>query len=204
MTKLCKICGKPFTPTGYHQKYCSKECRNIRNAKVRRREKKVYKKICPICGKEFGATNNNIKYCSDECRKINISRINHRNYMKNHEYYLEKHREYQNKNKEKCKALHDKWRKENPDKVHAQNSRTYHRYKEDRKRRVYEWRKNNPEKAKLSKLRWEQKNPDKVKLYEEKSKAHKYRKRHNITEEYCIKHNDCVHCPYPYEVCLFE
>lgn len=79
-TRICVICGKPFTPMRHLQKCCSKEC-SLKNFVVQRdmsREKrgcngarvgqKTHVLRCEYCGKEFTALLfNKAKYCSTEC-----------------------------------------------------------------------------------------------------------------------------------------
>lgn len=196
----CKKCGKFFIPTGHNQKYCSVKCRNA----SRHREKRVYPKVCAWCGKEFLAVHFNEKYCSEECKKARQAQYSHEHYMANHDHYLKQHRAWKEANKEKCRTYNRQWKKDNPDKVREENIRQYWKNRDERIARVKQWRKDNPEKARASKESWKKRNPEKVVLYAQRSKARKYAKRHNISEHYCITHNDCLNCPYPFDVCLFE
>ena len=54
--RTCEICGKSFLAKTYNSKYCSEECRNIRNRRslIEKNEKKRLEgKICPKCGELF-------------------------------------------------------------------------------------------------------------------------------------------------------
>lgn len=93
-TKLCQVCGKPFTVMSARQKYCKvcavKAIRAIdreqsrgwikravdkygagyiseRNAKKR---KPLFKKECVICHKPFMTNIDKVLTCSDKCRKV--------------------------------------------------------------------------------------------------------------------------------------
>ena len=78
---VCAFCGKTFTVSQKHLKYCSKEChdvalRRIRAAyKVRDRAKKRAafdgRRTCAFCGREFVADikQHNKIYCSYDCQK---------------------------------------------------------------------------------------------------------------------------------------
>lgn len=165
---------------------------------------RIYIKKCHYCGKEFAATHHNQGFCSDECRKASKKEYQRRYYHENIDHVKKVHAQYRIKNKEKLAAYNRQWKKNNPDKIHEQNARACQKNKEKRRQAVYQWRKDNPEKYKLYRINWERRNPEKVALYNEKSNAKKYRKRHRITEHYCQTHNDCLNCPYPYDVCLFE
>lgn len=201
---VCKHCGKPFTPKGRNQKFCSVECRFEYRKAHKKKSNRVYIKECPICKKQFGATHFNQKYCSDGCFQIARSQQSHKYYMQKRDYYLNKHREWKKKNKEHVYQMNNEWKKNNPDKVHEYNARRYQEHKEEVKASVIKWRQENPERYRETRMKWEKRNPDKLEMYYEKSKARKYKKRHHITESYCLTHNDCLNCPYPYNVCLHE
>ena len=66
---ICQECGKPFTVTNVHQKYCSPNCRKRANTRASQKEY-----ICEYCGKHFMASSYyERKACSTECaHKINI------------------------------------------------------------------------------------------------------------------------------------
>lgn len=163
----------------------------------------IYKKTCPICGKEFGAIANT-KYCSDECRRIRDRRRSKEYYQKNKEKVLARQHKHYAEFRDEIREYKRQWAKDNSDKIREYNQRKYEKSKDETKKRVDEWRKNNPERAKKAQIKWQRNNPDKMNLYNEKNKARKYRKYHHITENYCRTHNDCLNCPYPYDVCLFE
>lgn len=164
----------------------------------------VYRRTCKICGKDFPALSPNTKYCSDECKKKGKAQHQHKYYMAHREHILEQNKKWKQAHKEECNEYYRKWRKNNPDKARAQNHRAYQKHRKERLKRVKDWQRENPDKVKQNCIKWERENPDKVKAKNERNKARKYRIRHNITESYCIKHNDCLNCPYPYEVCLHE
>lgn len=65
----CAYCGKVFTPTHGHQRYCSKEC-SYRQYLARQREANVERLTlkCVYCGHEFLAQRTTRKYCSVKCR----------------------------------------------------------------------------------------------------------------------------------------
>ena len=90
---ICSQCNKEFIKTSYPQKYCSKECRVVRNleyyqkysqseegrAIYKKYRKKHYEKHkvlwsggvinCSKCNKEFIQTHFRKKHCSEECAK---------------------------------------------------------------------------------------------------------------------------------------
>ena len=80
MLKICEVCGKEYEGKSY-SKYCSPECKKVRNSKVasqRRSEKRKQEwgelehiKQCPVCGKEFELkqTHRTQKYCCSKCRR---------------------------------------------------------------------------------------------------------------------------------------
>lgn len=171
---------------------------------MKSKEKCVHIKTCPVCGTEFGATHGNQRYCSPECRKKARSEYYHKYYLDHRDHILKRQRKYCNENKEKVYERQRRWREANPDKMHARCVRDYQKNKKKKKERALKWRRQNPDRVKMWRIEWERNNPDKIAFYNEKNKAHKYAKRHHITENYCRTHNDCQYCPYPYEVCLFE
>jgi hypothetical protein len=58
--RICIGCKKEFFPTGWYQKFCSREC-FTKSVKKRKRI------ICKTCGKEFGQARIAQVYCSREC-----------------------------------------------------------------------------------------------------------------------------------------
>lgn len=63
--KFCAVCGKSFTTTVSHQKYCCNDC--ARKVKYNNRSK-INEKICPICNKKYIAHTKNQDYCSNQCK----------------------------------------------------------------------------------------------------------------------------------------
>ena len=81
MEKICKICGKTFTPRRRSQLCCSAECskeNKLRLARIRYTAKKTKtpktSRICIICGKTFTPRQRNYLCCSPECSKENKRR----------------------------------------------------------------------------------------------------------------------------------
>lgn len=82
--RVCKICGKEFTPgPGGTIKgrlvFCSDECasesdrrnqaRYQRNRRRREKAAKTVEKTCPFCGKSFTTSSSKKIYCSPACQK---------------------------------------------------------------------------------------------------------------------------------------
>lgn len=60
---ICKECGKPFTVTNVHQKFCNPNCRKRSNTRD-----SIAELTCEVCGKKFMApTYDRRKTCSSEC-----------------------------------------------------------------------------------------------------------------------------------------
>ena len=62
---ICSYCGAEFAQKTYHQKFCSKKCRDRDYAA---RHRKTYVKECRHCGKRFATDNSKAVYCSNECK----------------------------------------------------------------------------------------------------------------------------------------
>ena len=199
--KKCEVCGKLYEPKRKDQKYCSKQCKDKRRNKPKGL---VYIKTCKHCGETFAAKHHNEAYCSDECRKAVKKEYQHCHYMSKHDYYIKKHQEWKDNNREYCRSWNREYKKTHPEVVRAYNKRRYQRNKEEIKARVRQWQKDNRDYCNKRKLEWYHNNKDKVRLYDQHTKARKYRKEHRITQSYCETHNDCLNCPYPFDFCLFE
>jgi len=112
-TKVCKLCGKKYTPTSPRQKYCPKckdEGRRIADRKRDRRRTRIannykqYKRVCPICGREFITYYSKKIYCgSDDCEATRVI-IKNRNYhkLRDKKELIEKGRVYYYNNRKRC------------------------------------------------------------------------------------------------------
>lgn len=86
VVRICAVCDHPLTPMrgpGRPAKYCSDECRHIRNTRARHEASDVVKarRTCAICkGKIPPRRNLNAKYCSSACfwRSFNERHREHR------------------------------------------------------------------------------------------------------------------------------
>jgi DNA invertase Pin-like site-specific DNA recombinase len=104
--KVCKLCGKTFSPITSTQKYCD-DCKE-RATKLKRQQRYREKikaqggnngyseKVCQLCGKTYKPNSSSQKYCSD-CREEG------RTILKN-QWYIKKKEIYQNKKKQKQSA----------------------------------------------------------------------------------------------------
>ena len=85
--RICRICGKEFTPFRHNQVCCSKECsaKNFIARTLEERERRVkgvgrfngkggVEKLCPICGNSFVTADPNRKYCSVECYQQSVQK----------------------------------------------------------------------------------------------------------------------------------
>jgi len=91
-TRLCRVCGKQFTPPDRRVHLCSDECREerdrqnkIKEARQHRERKRLARqlitRVCEICGKQFHRSDNRFrKTCSVECR----AEIQRRTKLRNH------------------------------------------------------------------------------------------------------------------------
>jgi hypothetical protein len=85
-TRICLLCEKAFTPISINQRYCSNQCRFLKNRRVRLRRKNLklqitkseYKRllaaqngICAICGSSKGSKFQNNKFAVDHCHQTN-------------------------------------------------------------------------------------------------------------------------------------
>lgn len=80
MIKICEICGKEYEGRSF-SKYCSANCKRIRDNKVANDKKSKKRKLsweqmehtkeCEICGCTFELTqkHRSQKYCSSKCRR---------------------------------------------------------------------------------------------------------------------------------------
>lgn len=57
--RTCQCCGKAYMSVKSHQKYCSPQCKYLRQKK---------QKTCKCCGIAMRVVTTNQKYCSVECR----------------------------------------------------------------------------------------------------------------------------------------
>ena len=82
--KICKICGKGFSPVHHNSTLCSDECRakSARQIAIqqgaKRRERtreRLGTRFCKVCGKEFAPKHSQMVMCSKNCNK-NKNRIN--------------------------------------------------------------------------------------------------------------------------------
>jgi hypothetical protein len=94
--RKCLVCGNIFKPGSSNQKYCGKNCYNVKH------NKNQYIKIgkCRICGKEFKSKRSNQEYCGSKCRNIYWGKLG---YKKNREHILLKiknDQEYKKKQRE--------------------------------------------------------------------------------------------------------
>ena len=63
--RVCKWCGKEFTPTNTHQRFCGKQCHHRWQYKAPENNIQM---VCQYCGKTFeGNKYLKPKCCSDEC-----------------------------------------------------------------------------------------------------------------------------------------
>lgn len=67
-TRVCKFCGKTFTPIIEKQIFCSRECCYQSHKK---NHGKTFEKNCAVCGKPFTTKQPNQFYCSEKCRMVN-------------------------------------------------------------------------------------------------------------------------------------
>lgn len=78
--RVCRLCGKPFTPGHANQRYCSTECSTaFRTMNYRatvmcrssggRRGAPTVRRTCQYCGAEFMAYSSRSRFCSPECRE---------------------------------------------------------------------------------------------------------------------------------------
>ena len=69
--RVCKWCGKEFTPTNTHQRFCGKSCHHKWQYKAPENNIEM---VCKYCGKTFlGNKYLKPKCCSDECaHKLSI------------------------------------------------------------------------------------------------------------------------------------
>ena len=74
-TKICKGCGKPFTPRSPQAKYCSQKCsrklcnqRYLQKLRHKAEPREETSKVCPTCGKTFLTSVTHKIFCSDKCR----------------------------------------------------------------------------------------------------------------------------------------
>lgn len=74
-TRICKGCGKPFTPNSPQAKYCSKKCsrklcnqRYLQKLRHKAEPREEIPKVCPTCGKKFLTSVTQKIFCSDRCR----------------------------------------------------------------------------------------------------------------------------------------
>ena len=68
--RTCLVCGRPFTATRSHARYCSAACKRVvllrkRHAAGRQRRHRR----CPRCGNVFVASRSDGLYCSNACRQ---------------------------------------------------------------------------------------------------------------------------------------
>jgi 5-methylcytosine-specific restriction endonuclease McrA len=80
MLKICEECGTEFEGKSF-SKYCSANCRDIRNKRVKNLKKSEKRRVaweqmehtkeCEVCGSVFELTqqHRHQKYCSNQCRK---------------------------------------------------------------------------------------------------------------------------------------
>ncbi len=74
-TRICKGCGKPFTPRSPQAKYCSQKCshklcnqRYLQKLRKGAEPREETPKVCPTCGKTFLTSVTKKIFCSDRCR----------------------------------------------------------------------------------------------------------------------------------------
>ena len=70
--RICKICGKEFTPSDVKQKYCSVNCRYIAKRKRARSLSHTHvgvEKSCKFCGRVFHTSSHNQVFCTEACRR---------------------------------------------------------------------------------------------------------------------------------------
>ena len=68
--RLCKNCGKIFTPKHWRAEFCDNVCQRSYQVKQYRKRhlQNTYNLLCRTCGKTFKSTRPNVSYCSDQCR----------------------------------------------------------------------------------------------------------------------------------------
>lgn len=74
--RVCKRCGKIFTPKNSAGVYCSQECRRATISERLSAEHAAARgtRKCPVCGKEFAPKTSRARYCSRRCNETAVRR----------------------------------------------------------------------------------------------------------------------------------